>query len=156
MRTVLFSFATFVALIGATQSISAIEGKVVPEAPPSTKSSRCYPIRYASAQEASEKLAVVIRGPKLVVNERENSITATGSELHHAQIAKILEVVDYSPAKVSLSCSLVRVRNGERTTIAKPQLITLDGQSATISVSSGDETFEVEITPSVTLPETTK
>jgi type II secretory pathway component GspD/PulD (secretin) len=151
MRTIYPSVAAVAVFLLAVPNIMAVDEDVASEQRAIMSTTRCYRLSYVSAREASEKVAAVITGPKIAVSERDNTLLATGSELHHSQIAKILEVVDYRPATVSLKCSLVRVgAGGERTTISKPQVITRDGQKAMISVSSGSgETFELEITPSV-------
>jgi type II secretory pathway component GspD/PulD (secretin) len=92
---------------------------------------------------------------KIAIDPDTNALTVRALPIEQERISRLLAKLDATPIAVEIKCLLTRIGpDGKRSVLSKPQVRTLDGIEAMISVGSTDgESYEVTLVPKVILPE---
>jgi hypothetical protein len=115
-----------------------------------------YRLRNSAVTDVAVQLAasLEITSDEIALDPESNTLTATALPKAHERISQLLAKLDATPIAIEIRCVLTRVGpDGKRSVLSKPQVRTLDGIEAMISVGSADESYEVTLVPKVILPE---
>ena len=127
-----------------------------------------YQLKHVQASDAARQLSEAIvtassaqqcnASPIVIVAEKpSNCLILTVPAARAAQIGEIISKIDVEPKQFHVRLKLTRTdADGNRTTTISPQLITLNGQSATIAVGdpeNGTTAIEVQVTEAATAEE---
>jgi hypothetical protein len=116
-----------------------------------------YSLRNAAVKDVADQIAASLESTsdKIAIDPDTNALTVRALPIEQERISRLLAKLDATPIAVEIKCLLTRIGpDGKRSVLSKPQVRTLDGIEAMISVGSTDgESYEVTLVPKVILPE---